>query len=169
MSRAFVKEADGADFVEDLPDRPIGEERNLVTARGLSLIETAEDRSRAALAEAHAAGDRGAAAAAAREHRYWAARRASAELVSAPADGDEVRFGHRVTLERADGRRQQFRIVGLDEADPAQGSISYLSPVAQALLGRQVGESVRAGPGEAEIIAIEADDEAGAPTQADAD
>lgn len=164
MSRAFVKEADGADFVEELPDRPIGDERNLVTARGLSLIEAAEDRTRAALAEAHAAGDRAAAAVAAREHRYWAARRASAELVAAPADAEEVRFGHRVTLERADGRRQQFRIVGLDEADPAQGSISYLSPVARALLGRQVGESVRAGAGEAEIVAIEADGDTGGPT-----
>lgn len=163
MSRAFVKEADGADFVEELPDRPIGDERNLVTARGLSLIEAAEDRARAALAEAHAAEDRAAAAVAARDHRYWAARRASAELVAPPADCGEVRFGHRVTLERAGGRRQHFRIVGLDEADPAEGSISYLSPVAQALLGRQVGESVRAGAGEAEIIGIEIEGEAGEP------
>ena len=47
-----------------------------------------------------------------------------------------------------------YRIVGEDEADPALGTLSYVSPVAQALMGKQVGEVVEAGHSEAEIVAI---------------
>jgi transcription elongation GreA/GreB family factor len=50
-----------------------------------------------------------------------------------------VQFGRTVDLERDDGRLQTFRIVGEDEADPASGSVSYVSPLAQALLGKQGG------------------------------
>jgi transcription elongation GreA/GreB family factor len=155
MSRAFVKEADGADFVEALPDRPISPERNLVTAAGLALIEAELTRLRAVLAGAQAAGDATATAHARRDLRYWTARHASAEPVPPPDGEDEVRFGHRVTIERDDGRRQHYRIVGLDEADPAKGLISYASPLARALLGKRVGEVAKAGAGEAEIVAIE--------------
>lgn len=155
MSRAFVKEADGAEVFEDLPDRPISPHRNLVTPRGLALIEAEIARLRGALAKAQADGDRAAIAAVSRDLRYWTARRATAELVP-PADrADEVHFGLRVTIERDDGRRQSFRIVGQDEADPAAGLLSYVSPLARALMGRRVGEVVPAGSGEAEIVAIE--------------
>ena len=65
-------------------------------------------------------------------------------------------FGSRVTIERDDGRTQTFRIVGEDEADPAEGLLSYVSPLARALTGKRVGEIVPAGQSEAEILAIEA-------------
>jgi transcription elongation GreA/GreB family factor len=65
-----------------------------------------------------------------------------------------VHFGSTVTIEREDGRRQTFRIVGEDEADPAKGTISYVSPVARALTGKRVGDMVQAGASEAEIVAI---------------
>ena len=55
---------------------------------------------------------------------------------------------------RDDSREQTFRIVGEDEADFAQGSVSYVSPLARALLGKRVGDVVRAGRDEAEITAI---------------
>jgi transcription elongation GreA/GreB family factor len=55
---------------------------------------------------------------------------------------------------RDDGRLQTFRIVGEDEADPTKGSISYVSPLAQALLGKRIGDTLRAGKDEAEITAI---------------
>lgn len=55
---------------------------------------------------------------------------------------------------RSDGRQQTFRIVGEDEADPSKGSISYVSPLARALLGKRIGDTVRAGKDEAEIKAI---------------
>ena len=65
-----------------------------------------------------------------------------------------MQFGHVVTIVREDGRQQTFRIVGEDEADPAKGSISYVSPLAQALLGKSIGDVLRAGKDEAEITAI---------------
>ena len=149
MSRAFVNEDS---FVDALPDRPVSEHPNLVTERGLALIEQALAAARAAYGEAQVAGDREALSSAGRDLRYWNARRATAQL-RVPG-GDVVQFGHTVTIDRADGRRQTFRIVGEDEADPVQGSISYVSPLARALLGKRIGDTVRAGKDEAEIIAI---------------
>jgi transcription elongation GreA/GreB family factor len=60
-----------------------------------------------------------------------------------------------VTLKRNDGRRQTWRIVGEDEADPANGSISYVSPVARALMGKKIGDLVEVGRLDANIVAIE--------------
>jgi transcription elongation GreA/GreB family factor len=60
-----------------------------------------------------------------------------------------------VTIVRDDGREQTFRIVGEDEADPAKGSISHVSPLARSMFGKRVGDVVRAGHGEAEIIRIQ--------------
>ncbi|HXG78616.1 MAG TPA: GreA/GreB family elongation factor, partial [Methyloceanibacter sp.] len=89
-----------------------------------------------------------------RDLRYWTSRRATAQVVEPPADTSEVRFGSTVTIEREDGRRQTYRIVGEDEADPSLGTISYVSPVAQALMGKQVGDVVEAGTSEVTIIEI---------------
>jgi transcription elongation GreA/GreB family factor len=155
MSRAFVKEPDGLEAFDELPERLVSPHRNLVTESGLAAIEAEVARLARAYADAQSAGDRAALNAAARDLRYWTARRASAELVPAPQDTDEVRFGSRVTFVREDGRRQTYRIVGEDEADPAKGTLSYVSPMARALLGKAVGDTVRAGAGEAEIVAIE--------------
>jgi transcription elongation GreA/GreB family factor len=55
---------------------------------------------------------------------------------------------------REDGRRQTYRIVGEDEADPSLGTLSYVSPVAQALMGKAIGDVVQAGTAEAEIVEI---------------
>jgi transcription elongation GreA/GreB family factor len=74
--------------------------------------------------------------------------------VTGPGAG-AVQFGNTVTIVRDDGREQTFRIVGEDEADPAQGSISHVSPLARALVGKSIGDSVRAGKDDAEIVAIE--------------
>lgn len=154
MSRAFVKEPDGEEVFEELPDRPISPHPNLVTERGLALIEAEVARLLAERASAKAAGERGRLAKAARDLRYWTARRASAQLVPPPRDLTQVHFGARVTLFRGDGRRQRFRIVGEDEADPAQGSISHVSPLARALFGKEVGDTVRAGGTEVEILDV---------------
>ena len=151
MSRAFVKEDA---FVDAIADRPISEHPNLVTERGLSLIEAALDVARRDHGEAQAAGDREALAKAGRDLRYWSARRASAQVVPPVADREEIRFGSEITIVRDDGREQTFRIVGEDEADFAQGSISYVSPLARALLGKRVGDVVKAGRDDAEITAV---------------
>ncbi|MGB6799391.1 MAG: GreA/GreB family elongation factor [Xanthobacteraceae bacterium] len=50
-----------------------------------------------------------------------------------------------LTIRRDDDREQTFRIVGEDEANPSKGSVSHVSPLARALLGKSVGEEVKAG------------------------
>ena len=65
-----------------------------------------------------------------------------------------MRFGHTVTIARDDGRKQTFCIVGEDEADPARGSLSHISPLARALFGKRIGDVVGVGNGEAEILKI---------------
>jgi transcription elongation GreA/GreB family factor len=151
MSRAFVNEDS---FIEELPDRPISDHPNLVTERGLELIEAALETARREYGEAQAAGDREALAKAGRELRYWSARRASANFVRAATEANAVQFGSAVTIVRDDGREQTFRIVGEDEADPKNGSISHVSPLARSLFNKRVGDTIKAGNGEAEILAI---------------
>ena len=153
MSRAFVKEAD-ADGSDDLPDRVVSEHPNDVTAQGMAQIEDALTASHQAYAAAQASNDRGAIANASRDLRYWSARRATARIVPDPDDDSQIRFGSSVTIARDDGREQTFRIVGEDEADPSQGTLSHASPLARALFGKGVGDTVRAGAGDAEIRRI---------------
>jgi transcription elongation GreA/GreB family factor len=154
LSRAFVKEHDEADSFQDLADRPISSFRNLVTASGLRQIETQIAEHRTAYGKAAAALDKAATARASRDLRYWIARRASAELIEPPKNSDVVRFGMRVTIECQNGRRQTFTIVGEDEADPKQGLLSYVSPLARSLLGKGHGDVAMTPQGEAEIIEI---------------
>ncbi len=154
MSSAFVKEPEGGEAFEDLPDRPISPHPNFVTPEGLALIEAELTRLHEEHAAAQAAEDKITLAKTARDLRYWTARRASAQVIDPPTDASEVHFGSTVTIERDDGRRQTFRIVGEDEADPAKGSISYVSPLARALTGKSVGDVVQAGGSDAEIVAI---------------
>jgi transcription elongation GreA/GreB family factor len=152
MSRAFVKERE--DAVEELPERPISPHSNLVTAEGLAHIEAEVTRLQQEHTAAQAANDRTARARAARDLRYWTARRATAQLVPAPSDRSKVHFGSTVTIVRNDARRQTFRIVGEDEADPAHGTLSHASPLARALFGKQVGDTVEVAQKEAEIVEI---------------
>ena len=154
MSSAFVKEEEGGEAFEDLPDRPISPHTNFVTPEGLAQIEDYLTRLHDEHAAAQAAEDKIAIAKTSRDLRYWTARRASAQIVHPPQDKSEVHFGSTVTIEREDGRRQTYRIVGEDEADPAKGSISYVSPLAQALTGKRTGDVVRAGTSDAEVVAI---------------
>jgi transcription elongation GreA/GreB family factor len=158
MSVAFTREEDYEASAADLPDRPISPNPNLVTPEGLALLDAALDSARAAYAAAQQVGgvsaDRTAMARATRDLRYYSARRASAQLTQAPARVDKVAFGCTVTFEREDGRTQSFRIVGEDEADPAQGSVSYVSPLAQALLGKSVGDEAKVAGQDVEVTAI---------------
>ena len=153
MSKAFTKEPEGSDVYDDLPDRPISP-HNLVTPEGLETIEAELVRLHLEHTAAQDANDRALLAKTNRDLRYWTSRRATAQVVEPPDDATEVHFGSTVTILREDGRRQTYRIVGEDEADPSAGTLSYVSPVAQALMGKQVGEMVEAGSGEAEIVEI---------------
>ena len=158
MAVAFTREEDYEAQAADLPDRPVSPHPNLVTALGLAAIEAELATARAAYAAAQAEGgvaaDRTAMARATRDLRYWRARRASAQLTEPDAPADVAAFGRTVEIERDDGRRQAWRIVGEDEADPTAGSVSYVSPLARAVLRKQVGDVVLLNNAEVEIVAV---------------
>jgi transcription elongation GreA/GreB family factor len=158
VSVAFTKEQDSEAAAAHLPDRPVSAHPNLVTASGLAAIEAALAEARAAYTAAQAGGgvaqDRTAMARATRDLRYWSARRGAAQLMPEPADTEVARFGSTVTVEREDGSTRTYRIVGEDEADPAAGSISYVSPMARALMGKGVGDTAEVAGAEVEITAI---------------
>jgi transcription elongation GreA/GreB family factor len=159
MSVAFTREEDSEAAAANLPDRPVSTHPNLVTPEGLEQLEANLEAARAAYSAAQAgedvSADRTAMARATRDLRYYGARRASAQLMENPEGTDQVAFGSTVTFEREDGRKQRFRIVGEDQADPAAGSVSYVSPLARALLGKTVGDTAQVAGGEVEIAAIE--------------
>jgi transcription elongation GreA/GreB family factor len=152
MSRAFVKEVEYE--INDLPDRPVSTHPNYVTAEGLAAIERTLSRFEAANKAAIAKNDRTAMAATQRELRYWIARRSTAKVVEPTADKSKVQFGATVTVRRDDGRAQTFRIVGEDEAEPARGTVSHISPLARAVLAGIVGETVEVPGGAATITEI---------------
>ena len=152
MSRAFVKEVEPETI--DLPDRPVSTHPNLVTAEGLAAIERTLSYFEAANKAAIAKKDRMAIAASQRELRYWNARRSTAKVVEPVADKSKVHFGATVTVRRDDGRTQTFRLVGEDEAEPARGTLSYVSPLARAVLGGRVGDDVEVPGGSATITEI---------------
>ena len=158
MSVAFTREEDLEATAADLVDRPISPHPNHVTAEGLAQIEAELAAARAAYSGAQVKGaieaDRTAMARATRDLRYWSARRASAQLLEMTPDG-RARFGGSVTIEREDGRTQTWRIVGEDEADPAQGSVSHVSPLARALMGKRVGDEASVAGQPVEIVAVD--------------
>jgi transcription elongation GreA/GreB family factor len=159
MSVAFTKEEDSEAAASRLPDRPISPHPNFVTAAGLAKLDASLTSAKEAVALAQASSelknDRSAMARASRDLRYFKARRASAQLVEPDGAPGTVLFGRRVCVRREDGRRQTFRIVGEDESDPTQGSISYISPLAKSLLGKKAGDITNLGNAELEILSVE--------------
>jgi transcription elongation factor GreB len=78
-----------------------------------------------------------------RRIEYCSRMLARLEVVDpAGQEGQRVLFGARVTVEREDGSRRAYRIVGVDEADPARGEVSWIAPLARALLGRAAGQTI---------------------------
>jgi transcription elongation GreA/GreB family factor len=156
VSVAFTKEEDAESQAANLPDRPISTHPNL--AAGLAQLETGLAAAQSAYAAARAGGDintdRTAMARATRDLRYFSTRRGSAQLVETPVAPDRVVFGGSVTFEREDGRTQTYRIVGEDEADPANGAVSYVSPLARAMLGKTIGDVAIVAGAEVEILAV---------------
>jgi transcription elongation factor GreA len=82
----------------------------------------------------------------------------AAEVLEPPRDGDRITFGSTVRLRGADGKELRYQIVGSDEADPATGRVSILSPLARTLIGKEVGDEVKVqAPGGArtyEVLAV---------------
>ena len=140
------------------PERPISPHPNVVTGTGLAKLDAAlalgKDAVALAQTNADLKTDRSAMARAARDLRYFGARRASAQLLEPIGEPDLVLFGRLVTFRRDDGRTQSFRIVGEDEADAAQGMISHVSPIAKALLGKRVGDIATFNDSDLEVISV---------------
>ncbi|QDC47559.1 transcription elongation factor GreAB [Candidatus Methylopumilus universalis] len=147
MSRAFVKENDLEHAGIDVPERPVSDEPNYVTPNGLKLLNAQIDglevergilknkkddpiaKQKIAIIE--------------RDMRYYAARIESA-ILTTPKEEDHsiVLFGAIVTVEDEEGNLSVYEIVGEDEADIHQGKVSYLSPLAEALIGSKLGDEV---------------------------
>jgi len=161
MSRAFVKENDLEHAGIDIPERPLSDAPNYVTPRGLSLLNHSIDdlekerealitkkddpmvRQKIAMIERDMRYVRQKIAVIERDMRYFAARIESAILTN-PKEKDptHVLFGAKVTVEDEEGTLLIFEIVGEDEANIHEGRVSYLSPLASALLGGAVGDEV---------------------------
>lgn len=153
MSRAFVKESDQDNGL--LPERVISSYPNLVTTRGLSLLETRVRALESERSTARQINDTAVLARIARDLRYFQARRESARPVAAPINPDLVRFGVTVRLRLSDKTEHKFTLVGEDEADPKVGLLSFVSPLAVSLLGREIGDEVSLSGQVAQIVALE--------------
>jgi transcription elongation factor GreA len=75
--------------------------------------------------------------------RELEAKVGGAEVIDPPRDGNRITFGSSVRLRGPDGKEVRYQIVGSDEAEPATGRISILSPLARTLIGKVVGDEVK--------------------------
>jgi transcription elongation factor GreB len=146
MSRAFVKEPDEGAPVEGLPERQISDHPNYVTPTGLKqledkvgeletrrlgLLDDEDDLAREQLVYVD------------RDLRYYTARLESAVPVAMNRQPRrKVAFGAAVSVSQNGGETRTFTIVGEDEADLKVGKISYVSPLAEALIDARVGKTV---------------------------
>lgn len=164
MSRAFVKENDLEHAGTDLPERPQSEHPNYVTPTGLAELRAqAEQFERERLRLAPHKDDpviRQRMAMIDRDLRYVQGRLERAIPVDPTGQAnDAVLFGAIVNLEDENGEHHEYAIVGEDEADIARNKVSWVSPLARALIGARVGDTVRwrrpAGDLELEITGIQ--------------
>ena len=160
MSVAFVKEESAETAAEtQLPDRPVSQHPNFVTEAGLKALEEQMKAARAAHELASAVEDvnerRRQSAVPYRDLKYLTDRLRTAQIIPAPETNAVVAFGSTVTFERDDGRAQTWRITGEDEANPASGSVSHVSPLSVALMGKQVGDEAVVAGQTVEIVAVD--------------
>ena len=164
MSRAFVKDSDDDHTAGELPERPVSARPNYVTANGLDQLHARvrELNDRHEQLKGLAEEDSGAKQKlreVERDQRYFNAQLERAIVVDPAAQPhDEVRFGAELIAVDEGGQQHHFNIVGDDEADVANGKISWASPVAQAMIGAKVGDVVTwhrpAGDTDVEIVEI---------------
>jgi transcription elongation GreA/GreB family factor len=164
MSRAFVKDSDDDLAAGELPERPLPPHANYVTQHGLEqlqarLKELQEQHERLAPLAPDDSAAKQQMRVVERDLRYFNAQLERAAVVDLHGQAqDEVHFGAAVTIHDEQGREHRFTIVGDDEADVGAGKISWASPLAKAMIGARVGDTVAwrrpAGDTEVEIIAI---------------
>lgn len=164
MSRAFTKESVDDLAAGELPERPLPAHPNYVTPHGLEQLQ-ARARELQSLHETLAAQSADDSAAkqklreVERDQRYFKSQLERAEVVDPVGQPrDAVHFGATVTILDEDGKEHRFTLVGDDEADVTAGRISWASPLAKAMIGAKVGDTVKwhrpAGDAEVEIAEI---------------
>jgi transcription elongation GreA/GreB family factor len=134
MSVAFRRDSD-EEHLEPKFELPIPAGTNLVTARGLHLIDERVAALGVALAACAEEIER---AVLKRDLRYWQTRQTTAVLAPTPPAG-RVAFGSRVEI-TLKGKTRIIDIVGGDESDPAANRIAFTAPLARAILGIEVGD-----------------------------
>ena len=164
MSRAFTKESTDDLVAGELPERPVPTHPNYVTPRGLEQLQARVRELQEIHEKLAAQTDEDSAAKQKlreieRDQRYFNSQLERAAVVDpAGQPRDEVRFGATVKMLDGDGKDHRFAIVGDDEADVAAGRISWASPLAKAMIGAKVGDTVTwhrpAGDTEVEIAQI---------------
>lgn len=163
MSRGFVKEDDLERAGTDLPERRVSEFPNYVTPFGLVQLQTQanalEQQQQALLPSKDDPVTQQALAPLGRDLRYLETRLENVILIDPTTQPkDTVLFGTTVNVEDEEGNPHQFTIVGEDEADIVLNKVSWVSPIAKALIGHKVGETVSwqrpAGNLNLEILAI---------------
>ncbi len=163
MSRAFVKEPDGDAAGDCQPELPQSPHPNHVTAKGLAALQdrfaALADEKRALAAKQGDLAARSHLALVDRELRYVEERlRRAIPVDPRKLTTHKVGFSAIVTVEDDVGKRRDYQIVGEDEADPEDGKVSWVSPLARALEDAEVGDSVTwrrpVGDLELEVVAI---------------
>ena len=145
MSRAFVKEPDGDDRVNALPERVHNDLPNYITPKGLSDLEKKARQLETNIATSktdQSIGARSRAELAKRNLRYLRERVRRAISTEPPKSPTSVQFGVTVKLLANDDSTYQFTLVGEDETDIETGHISWASPIGRLLVGRKIGDEL---------------------------
>ena len=162
MSRAFVKETDEGPGSDDLLERPQSKSINYVTPNGLVQLKSRYQellKQKQSLVNSDGPQEKQRLAQVERDLRYFQARLESANLVNPLAQpADKVLFGATVKVSDESVKIKEYTIVGEDEADMHSGKVSWVSPLAEALLGAVVGDVVvwerPSGDSELEVLSI---------------
>lgn len=146
MSRAFVKEPDGDQADTDLPERPQSEHPNYITTVGLQKMKSEVEvlrQKRDLLKKEDDLSSKNRIKTVEAELRYLEKRIQCAIPVDVSKQvSKEIRFGATVKLIDANDQEYIFTIVGEDEAEPDQGRISWVSPLARELVGKNIADVV---------------------------
>jgi transcription elongation GreA/GreB family factor len=154
-----MKDPDDAARPEVLPERPQSPHPNYLTPTGLKRMRVQAADLAARVQELGPSADPHELALLQRDLRWVEGRLQRAILVDPAVQAlDRVRFGMTVEVRHEDGTIEALTIVGEDEAEPGTGRISWLSPLAEALLDAEPGDEVAwqrpAGKTRLEIIGI---------------
>jgi transcription elongation factor GreB len=146
VSKAFTRESDDSNPEEIQPFRPQlpAGTRNYITREGADRLK---QRVKDLLERKQALATISNEAGADQRKIELAIRRLqqildSVVVAEVPVDQERVAFGATVMVQHGNGEEAAYHIVGVDEADPEHGAISWISPLARALLSRRAGDKV---------------------------